>query len=260
MQCLQNVRRIILRPQVHVVLRELCLPPSCFGLTPFSGWQIYFTDFGGQTPCYTMPTITHVPASSSTVAGLTVITEHVFTRKYALSTKAMKGAGTLETGAIAGIAVGGVAGLALFGAIIFFFLRRRQAKKMSRTFPTAVGGGGEMMVASPASATHELASPHTLPHSPGSGRSAWVTPSSPPAYEHNVDPYRTKARQVAQELPGSTFIFEHHPAYTGREDEPATAAPSSPPRTPTRTPPHSPHAKTTSSPQVVSPLGSPLHR
>jgi hypothetical protein len=205
-----------------------------------------------------MPTITHVRASTPTISGVTVITEHVFTRKYELSDRALKGSNVFSTGAIAGITVGAVAGIAILGALIFFGLRRRKAQRVPQKLPTV--GGGEMLVASPTSATHELASPHSLPNSPGSGRSAWISPASPPAYERNVDPFRTKARQVAQELPGSTFIFEHHPAYTGQEDESATAAPSSPPRTPGRTSPKSPHAKTTSSPVVVSRLGSPLQR
>jgi hypothetical protein len=228
-------------------------------LTFFSGWQIYFTDFAGQTPCYTMPATTHVPASTSTVSGVTVVTEHVFTRKYDLSETAINGSKNLGAGVIAGIAIGGVAGLAGIGALILFFLRRRKAQKAPQTFPTAAGGG-EMVIASLASVPHELASPQTQPHSPGSGRSAWVQPSSPPAYERNVDPFRTKARPPAQELPGSTFIFEHHPAYTGPEGETTAAAPSTPPRTPVRTPSQSPHAQTTSSPQVVSPLGSPKLR
>ena len=204
-----------------------------------------------------MPTITNVPATTSTVPGLAVITEYIFTRKFDLSDKAAEGSQNLGTGAIAGIAIGGVAGLGIIGALIFF-LRHRKARKSPQRFPTAAGG--EMVVASPASATHELASPHTLPHSPGSSSNVWVARTSPPSYERNIDPHRTKARPIAQELPGSTFIFEHHPAYTGQEDESTTAAPSSPPRTPGRTPPQSPHAKTTSSPQAVSPLGSAQQR
>jgi hypothetical protein len=234
-------------------------------LMTVSGWQIYFTDFGGQTPCFSMPTITHVPASTLTVSGLTVITEHIFTRKYDLL-DATKGPKSLGTGSIAGIAIGAAAALAVVSSLIFIVWQRRKARNVPQILPTATGGG-EMAVASPASATHELASPHTLPRSPGSGRNAWISPSSPPAYEHNHDQYRPKARPVAQELPGSTFIFEHHPAYSGQEDESAPApapVPSSPPRTPGRTPPRSPpqspHAKTTSSPQVVSPLGSPKQR
>ena len=225
-----------------------------------SGWQVYFTDLGGLTPCFSMPSTTHVPASTLTVSGVTVITEHIFTRKYELSNRALHGSKVLSTGAIAGTATGAVAGLAVLGALVFFWLRRRRAQRMPQTMPTP-GGGGEMLVASPASATHELASPQTLPNSPGSVRSGWISPASPPAYERNVDPFRTKVRPVAQELPGSTFIFEHHPAYSGQEDESTTAAaPSSPPRTPGRSPPRSPHAKTTSSPVVVSPLGSPQAR
>ncbi|ERF76931.1 hypothetical protein EPUS_02643 [Endocarpon pusillum Z07020] len=238
-------------PQDYSTIASACCP---------SGWQIYFTDLGGQTPCFTRPTITHIPATTSTVAGLSVITEHVFTRKYDLSDGAIQGSRSLGTGAIAGIAVGGVAGLGVIGALIFFYLRRRKAQKAPQTLATFGGGEGEMVIASPATATAELASPHTLPNSPGSGRSAWISPSSPPAYEHNVDSFRAKARTVAQELPGSTFIFEHHPAYAGQEDQSVTVAPSSPPRTPGKTPPGSPHAKTTSSTQVVSPVGSPLQR
>jgi len=223
------------------------------------GWQIYFTDIGGQTPCYTLPTITHVPASSSTISGLTVITQHVFTRKYELSKAAVEGSKGLGAGAIAGISVGAVAGVGIISMLIFIFLRRKKVRKAPQTYFTPAGEG-EMVIASPASATHELASPHTIPRSPASGRSAWISPSSPPAYDQNLEPMRTKARTVAQELPGSTFIFEHHPAYTGHEDESTTAAPSSPPRTPGRSSPQSVHAKTTSSPLVVSPLGSPRLR
>ena len=207
-----------------------------------------------------MPSITHVAESTtSTVSGLTVITEHVFTRKFELSDRALNGSNTLSAGAIAGITVGAVAGIAVIGALIFFYLRRRKVPRIPQMLPRSPGGG-EMLVASPASATHELASPHNHPHSPGSGRSAWISPSSPPAYEHSGNSFRTKTRQVAQELPGSTFIFEHHPAYTGQEEEFTTVPPSSPPRTPGASSPQSPYAKTTSSPVVVSPLGSPQQR
>jgi hypothetical protein len=203
-----------------------------------------------------MPSITHVPGNTPTVPGLTVITEHVFTRRFDLSEEAMKGGKGLAAGVIAGIVVGAVAGIAIIAALIFLFLRRRKAQRMSQT-PTRPFSGGEMVVASPMSAAHELASPQSMPHSPGSNRSAWVSPSSPPAYEQNTELHRTKTPQSAQELPGSTFIFEHHPAYAGQEGGSTVTAPSSPPRTPARSPPGSPHAKTTTSPHVVSPLGSP---
>ena len=224
----------------------------------FSGWQIYTTDLAGQTPCFTMPTVTHVPASTLTITGLSLITEHVFTRKFELSERAMKGSEGPGTGAIAGIAVGAVAGLSFIGALVFL-LRRRKTQRAPQTFsPTA--GDGEMVVAYPPSVMHELASPQGLARSPDSGRSAWGSPSSPPAYEHNLDPYRTKSGPATQELPGSTFIHEHHPAYTGREDGLAARAPSSPPRTPGQSPPLSSHARTISSPQTVSPVSSPKQR
>jgi hypothetical protein len=261
MQCSHSARRITPQLQMHVVLRKFCSvhDVAVLLLISVSGWQIYFTEIGGQTPCYTLPTITNVPASSSTVSGLTVITQHVFTRKYELSKAAIQGSKGLGAGAIAGISVGGVAGVGIVSILIFIFLRRRKARKAPQTYFTPAGEG-EMVITSPASATHELASPHTIPRSPASGRSAWVSPTSPPAYDQNLESIRTKARTVAQELPGSTFIFEHHPAFTGQEDGSTTAAPSSPPRTPGRSSPQSMHAKTTPSLLVVSPLGSPRLR
>lgn len=208
-----------------------------------------------------MPSITYVPGSTtSTVSGLTVITELVFTRKFELSDRALNGPNILTAGAIAGIVIGAFAGIVALSALIFFYLRRRKDQRAAQMLARSPGGG-EMLVVSPASATHELASPHDQPQSPGAGRDAWMSRASPPAYVRSGDPFRTKTRQAAQELPGSTFIFEHHPAYTtGQEEETTTALPSSPPRTPATSSPQSPHAKTTSSPVVVSPLGSPQRR
>lgn len=227
-------------------------------LRRFSGWEIYTTDLAGQTPCYTMPTVAHVPAGTTTISGLTLITEHVFTRKFELSDRTMNDSKGPGAGAIAGIVVGSVAGLSFIGALVFL-LRRRKTQRAPQTFsPTA--GGGEMLVAYPPSVMHELATPQGLARSPDSGRSAWGSPSSPPAYEHNVDPYRTKEGPAAQELPGSTFILEHHPAYAGRGDEFSASAPSSPPRTPGQSPPLSTQARIVSSPGTVSPLNSPKLR
>lgn len=236
---------------------SLCNSSKILSLTIISGWQVYSTELGGQTPCYTMPTITYVPATSATIAGLTLITEYVFTRKFNLAESALRPPRALRSGAIAGIAVGIFAGLATIGILIFFYLRRRKAQLEPQTFPTPASGV-EMAATSPNSATHELASPPTMARSIASGRSGWVPPLSPPAYELNVDSSRTKPRLPAQELPGSTFITEHHPANNEQEaNTTSVAAPSSPPRTPIRTPPQSPRSKTTSSPQIVSPLGSP---
>lgn len=206
-------------PQDYFTTANACCP---------SGWKIYTTDFAGQTPCYTMPTVTHVPERTSTVPVRALITQHVFTRKFDLSERAINGSKGPGAGVIAGISVGSVAGLGSVGIVVFFLLRRRKARRA----PQTTAGAGEMVIASPASAMHELASPHSPARAPGFGRSAFGSPSSPPAYEHNVDPYQTKAEPAAQELPGSTFIFENHPAYTRQEDESAAAGPYSSVRTP----------------------------
>ena len=213
----------------------------------FSGWQVYFSSIGAQTPCYTMPSQTFVPAVSATISGITVISEHVFTRKYELMAPASTGG--LAAGTKAGIAIG-ICGVAvLLGLLGLFLLRRRQARHTAsisqnnnmaeRSFSPTFAPGPQ-----------ELASSERGINSPGSARSNWpMSAGSPPAYHQSVPRSVPGKLTSPQELPGSTFIHEHHPAYTGAEEtqQPVTA-PSSPPGSSPR--------KSTTSP-VVSPLGSP---
>jgi hypothetical protein len=194
-----------------------------------------------------MPSETFVPAVSATISGITVITEHVFTRKYELT--APGSSGGLSTGASAGIAIGVCGAALVLAGFVLFLLRRRKARQ------TAMISQNNNMAErsfSPTFATgpQELASPEGGINSPGSARSNWpMSSGSPPAYNQSMP--RPVSGKVAspQELPGSTFIHEHHPAYTGAEEprQPVTA-PSSPPGSPPR--------KSTTSP-VVSPVGSP---
>ena len=211
-----------------------------------SGWQIYFSSIGAQTPCYTIPSQTFVPAVSVTTLGITLITEHVFTRKYELL--APGSSAGLAAGAKAGIVIGVCGAAVLFGLFVLFLMRRRQARQ------TAMGSQNNMAERSfsPefAPGPQELASPESRVNSPGSGRSNRpISSGSPPAYHQSIPRSLTGKLQSPQELPGSTFIHEHHPAYTGREQpQQPVIATSSPPRSPPR--------KSTASP-VVSPLGSP---
>ena len=210
------------------------------------GWQIYFSSIGAQKPCYTMPSQTFVPAMSATIPGITVITEHIFTRKYELTTSSNLGG--LATGAKAGIALGVCAAALVLAGVVLFMLQRRRARQttaasrnnmIERSFSLTFPPGPQ-----------ELASPESVGHSPGSMRSDRPTSSaSPPAYNLSIPRAVSGKVQLPQELPGSTFIHEHHPAYIGSEEpqQPLTA-PSSPPRSPPR--------KSTTSP-VVSTLGSP---
>ena len=210
------------------------------------GWQVYFSTIGAQKPCYTMPSQTFVPAMSATIPGITVITEHIFTRKYELTTSG--NLGSLATGAKAGIAIGACAAALVLAGVVLFMLRRRRVRhttvtsrnnmierSFSHTFPPG---------------PQELASPEGVRHSPDSVRIDRPTSSgSPPAYNLSIPRIVSGKVQSPQELPGSTFIHEHHPAYIGSEEpqQPLTALSS---------PPGSPPRKSTTSP-VVSTLGSP---
>jgi hypothetical protein len=194
-----------------------------------------------------MPSQTFVPAVSVTASGITVITEHVFTRKYELT--APDKSGGLSSAATAGLAIG-VCGTALvLVGLVLFLIRRRKARQ------AVVVSQNNNMIERPFSPTfapgpQELASPEGGINSPGTARSDWpMSTGSPPAYNQSMLRTVSGKLQSPQELPGSTFIHEHHPAYTGSEEaQQPVRAPSSPPGSPLR--------QSTTSP-VVSPLGSP---
>ncbi|KAK7887509.1 hypothetical protein LTR67_009929 [Exophiala xenobiotica] len=94
---------------------------------------------------------------------------------------------------------------------------------------------------------HELDSPERQAGSPGA-LSRWGSfpASSPPAYDQEKGKPKPKPKPIVpQELPGSTWINEHHPAYSGDDTStPTEVTQPSPPRTPiqkaTPTEPRSP--------------------
>ena len=193
-----------------------------------------------------MPSQTFVPAMSATIPGITVITEHVFTRKYELTTSGNLGG--LATGAKAGIAIGVCAAALVLAGVVLFMLRRRKARHTTVTSRNNMIERSFSFTFPPG--PQELASPEGVGHSPGSARSDRpMSSGSPPAYNLSIPRAVSGKVQSAQELPGSTFIHEHHPAYVGSEEpQQPLSAPSSPPESSPR--------KSTTSP-VVSTLGSP---
>ena len=149
-----------------------------------------------------MPSTTHVPATSP-AQGVAVITEHVFTRKYNLAANAGATTGSsVSTGAKAGIAVGvtgGAAALAGIGAMLLIRRRKAKAKPAGNQDEAYPPQGEDKSPETPASPpAHELPSPYS-----------GISPPSATA------PWRlfSPSKHVMQELPGSTFIHEHHPAY-----------------------------------------------
>lgn len=193
----------------------------------------------------------------------------VFARKYLLTdptaTHAKPG---LTRGAIIGIALG-TANAVLFAVLVFFWMRRRaQRRKQAEDAQKSgfIPRTQEMEEPHDITRPSELASPQSqpiTPHTASTQRSAnWpmVTASPPPKM------------MIPQELPGSTYIYEHHPAFDHEtSDRTTTSAPSarseprtpgvSEPRTPgpsePRTPTKSPVTDPSHPPTVISPLISP---
>ena len=164
-----------------------------------------------------------------------MISDQLFTLRYELAQPRSR----LSAGAIAGIAISGVAGLFLI-AILFLLLRahRRRARAKSTTAPSSTpqpfednkpdamfGGANRRPVLEAVSSyVGELPSPppgspppsgkwpegSMPPRTPGSVRSLWSgTSELGPDSGEPIPPMPT------MELPGSTYLYEHHPAFSG---------------------------------------------
>ncbi len=174
----------------------------------------------------------------------------------------------LPTPAIIGISVNACLFVGVIISLWWWFgprkrRRAQQAAARTTTFPPEEPA----LQMSRAPTMHELDSPERQAGSPGA-LSRWGSfpASSPPAYDQEKS--KPKPKQIVpQELPGSTWINEHHPAFFSGEDTPSEATQPSPPRTPiqkaTPTEPRSPVVSAITSrsgnqsPSFVSPLGSP---
>ncbi|KIX97395.1 uncharacterized protein Z520_06847 [Fonsecaea multimorphosa CBS 102226] len=259
-------------PQDYFTTASACCP---------LGYQIYYTAVGQNTPCYSSPATTFVPASTPTVAGLTLITNHVFSQKYSLVTP-QPAKSKFPTGAKIAIPISIGVVICIICIATFFWVRRRRkvrrAAEANRTttFPPEEPVLSQMSM-SRAPTAHELDSPEAQAGSPGAVGVANGWPifptSSPPAYDQSKGVQAAIQKQppsAPQELPGSTFIHEHHPVFspTGSVSTPTEATPSSPPGTPVRAASagaekrspvlSSPTSRSeTRSPVFVSPLGSP---
>lgn len=158
-----------------------------------------------------MPSITHVPASSPAISGVTVITEHVFTRKFDLVV-GHRNSG-LSSGAKAGLALGTCVGvIAIAAGVAMVWLRHRKAAKNRAEQTTFYTDKDQKRSTSPATRRYELPSPG--PHSPPD-ISRPLSSQLPPAYATNGHISPPPPKSHPQELPGSYFIHENHPAIVG---------------------------------------------
>ncbi|KAH0829613.1 hypothetical protein FOPE_10363 [Fonsecaea pedrosoi] len=259
-------------PQDYFTTASACCP---------LGYQIYYTAVGQDTPCYSVPATTLVPASTPAIAGLTLITDHVFSQKYSLVTQ-QQAKNKFPPGAKIAIPVSIWVVICIVCLATFFWVRRRRKARRAAeanrttTFPPEEPVLSQMSM-SRAPTAHELDSPEGQTGSPGAVRVANGWPifpsSSPPAYDPNAAGpvgLQKQPPSMPQELPGSTFIHEHHPVFspTGSVSAPTEATPGSPPGTPvqaaaTGTEKRSPVLSSVTSrsdaqsPVFVSPLSSP---
>ena len=239
-------------------------------LIAISGYQVYTTNLGYETPCYTMPSVTLEPGTTPSIKDLTVITQYVFARKYLLHDPTAAPPKHLSNGAILGIAIGIPVNVLFFLFLILLCLRRRaRARKEAETQRKAafIPRSQEMDEPHDITRPSELASPQSnpvTPHTASSGRSPvanWpMGPGSPPPPTYDAGsgfrpPPAPAKMTIPQELPGSTFIYEHHPAMQPEQEkrqEPNERAVSSvaptEPRTPTR------HSEPVSPPMSSPPL------
>lgn len=174
----------------------------------------------------------------------------------------------LPTGAIIGITVNACLFVLCLCGIWFCVrrVRRNRARKAAAARTTTYPPEEPALQMSRAPTTHELDSPAPQPGiSDALSRWGSVPVSSPPAYDQ--EKAKPKPRPlIPQELPGSMWMNEHHPAFSG-ENTPTEATPTSPPTTPghkatpgeSRSPVLSAITSRSGneSPAFVSPLGSP---
>ncbi|KIW14163.1 hypothetical protein PV08_06944 [Exophiala spinifera] len=263
-------------PQDYFTTANACCPlcvsesPAMSDLTNrIRGYQVYYTAIGGQTPCYSIPSATLVPVSTPTVSDLTIITDHVFSNMYHLVAAAPE-KHKLPTGAIIGISVNACLFVLCLCGIWFCIrrVRRNRALKAAAAGTTTYPPEEPALQMSRAPTTHELDSPEAQPGA-SDALSRWgsVPASSPPAYDQEKSKLKPRPL-IPQELPGSMWMNEHHPAFSGEgEHTPIETTPSSPPTTPCHkaTPEGSRSPVLSSvtsrsgndSPAFVSPLGSP---
>lgn len=236
---------------------------------------MYYTNMGAQTPCYSVASSTLVPASlPASTASYSLISQTVFARRFELVPPS-NGVG-LPTSHLIGIIAGSILGpLLMINIVVIFLLRRRKARQRKEAEANRVTTFPPVEPAMPPTEApqtpHELASPDMgvrSPRSPQTVQLNWIgSPvSSPPAYDAQRDlgivgATKLQIQQDPQELEGSSFINQHHPAFAGdftaTSSSPATA--TSPkterPKTP-RTPARSIHGSETASPLVTPSSGT----
>lgn len=238
-----------------------------------SGYSVYSSTVGADTPCFSRPTRAYLPASVVSGSQISVITDTVFSRKYVL---VRSSSSNLSGGMVAGIVIGAfVCAVGIPGLIVWLLRRHRRKQDALATQPDAsnlafpstdpaMGSQHQMseLHTLGVQPPQELASPETGASTPATMKGlpfqSPSTASGLPAYEKAA----SSTRSSPAEMPGSTHMYEHHPAYAGSQTE-LTAR--TPPRSPSGTAgtgspivsPATPHRTESPNLGIITPLGSP---
>lgn len=216
-----------------------------------------------------------IPVSTPTIPNLSVITNQVFAERFILveppSTRRR-----LPLGALIGIPLNAVLLVVIIIVVILCLRRRKQRREASLARATTFPPFEPRLQMSDVNNPHELANPVGQAQSPRTPVTSWTgwPGSSPPSYDHSRIVTSPIKLTPAQELPGSTYIHEHHPALSNSRTRTETSdnTPPGTPSTPTRqiglglgervSPVASPDSsiRGVRSPSVMSPLSSPKLR
>ncbi|KAL8951595.1 MAG: hypothetical protein Q9222_002450 [Ikaeria aurantiellina] len=165
------------------------------------------------------PTITGLRVRKRAPVGV-IVTSQLYTLKYALKPKKSG----LSVGAKAGIAIGVVVA-AIFGALLVaFIIHKRKLKNQGLREGAIIGGGSYYGTHRSGTMSHagsqpahpsELPSPSMMPQGMVMNGGYWIPP---PNSERGSSPPPPPI--PAQELPASTHMHEHHPAFQPLENVP----------------------------------------
>ncbi|KAL8692244.1 MAG: hypothetical protein Q9218_002697 [Villophora microphyllina] len=202
-------------PKDYTTTSDACCP---------SGWSIHTSSIGNQIPC--VSTLT-TPLAAPSATGLrkrapvsVVVTTQLYTLKYPLKLKK----GGLSVGAKAGIAIGVILVFGFGALLVLLILHKRKLRARGLREGTIIGGssfhgskrsGTFSQIGSHPGHLSDMQSATGMQQGIPVGGGFWIPP---PAPERTATPPPPPIPM--QELPASTHMHEHHPAFQPLDDAP----------------------------------------
>ena len=189
-------------PRDYVTISGACCP---------NGWGVFTSTIAGQWPCFTTPALPlAAPRTTGSGPAPTVISSQLFTLRYVLEPSQQ----SLSTATQAGIGVGVAAGSLLLAFIAMFIIRRRRQALARRaaTIPRSPYEAPQDF--SPKTPASQFTFGQSLAPSTPATTIRPELPSPPPAISPSRSTFpQNQVNTPVTELPGSTFLHEHHPAF-----------------------------------------------